>query len=277
MFLVMAFGVLMYYMPFYFQAARGFSPSQSGIYTLALYIPDTVVAVAVGAAVTYFGHYVSFMVASAAVTAVGSGLFTQIRVSTDMAYIISLELVVAFGLGIGVQLPLSAVRNVLDDPDVPAGEALVLFCLSLGFTLAFPIAQAVFMNTLRRGLATSLSSSTVAMIIEMGPSKVNAKHLKEDIVTLVAESYGKAITTAFYMSIAASGLALIAAASMEWRKLEKEEDIGFTGGVLTGELPSHLEEGHERDHDASHQDESIPLTPVKTLSSCAESTQRLSR
>lgn len=277
MFLVMAFGVLMYYMPFYFQAARGFSPSQSGIYTLALYIPDTVVAVAVGAAVTYFGHYVPFMVASAAVTAVGSGLFTQIKVSTDMAYIIGLELVVAFGLGIGVQLPLSAVRNVLDDPDVPAGEAVVLFCLSLGFTLAFPIAQAVFMNTLRRGLATDLSSSTVAMIIEMGPSKVNVKHLKEDIVTLVAESYGKAVTTAFYMSIAASGLALIAAASMEWRKLEKEEDVGFTGGVLTGELPSHLEEGHEREYDASHQDEAIPLTPVKTLSSCAESAQRLSR
>lgn len=277
MFLIMAFGIMMYYMPFYFQAARGFSPSQSGVYTLALYIPDTVVAVAVGAAVTYFGHYVPFMVVSAAMTAVGSGLFTQIQVSTDMAHIIGLELLVAFGLGIGIQLPLSAARNVLDEPDVPAGEALVLFCLSLGYTLSFPMAQAVFMNTLRRGLGTGLSSRTVDMIIAMGPSKVNVDHMKEDLVSLVAESYGKAITTAFYMSIAASGLALIAAASMEWRKLEREEDVGITGGVLTGSPPSHLEMGHEREHDASHQAEPIPLAPVKTLSSCAESAQRLSR
>ncbi|KAK7722054.1 hypothetical protein SLS63_009335 [Diaporthe eres] len=277
MFLIMAFGIMMYYMPFYFQAARGFSPSQSGVYTLALYIPDTVVAVAVGAAVTYFGHYVPFMVVSAAMTAVGSGLFTQIQVSTDMAHIIGLELLVAFGLGVGIQLPLSAARNVLDEPDVPAGEALVLFCLSLGYTLSFPMAQAVFMNTLRRSLETGLSSRTVDMIIAMGPSKVNIEHMKEDLVSLVAESYGKAITTAFYMSIAASGLALIAAASMEWRKLEKEEDVGITGGVLTGSQPSHPEMGHERDHDASHQAEPIPLAPVKTLSSCAESAQRLSR
>lgn len=267
----------MHYMPFYFQAARGFSPRQSGVYTLALYIPDTVVAVAVGAAVTYFGHYVPFMVVSATMTAVGSGLLTQIQASTDIAYIIGLELLVAFGLGIGVQLPLSAVRNVVDEPDVPAAEALILFSISLGFTLAFPIAQAVFMNTLRRDLATVLSSSTVDKIIAMGPSKVNVDHMKEDLVSLVAESYGKAITTAFYMSIAASGLALIAAASMEWRKLEKEDDAGITGGVLTGSPPSHLERGHERDHDASHQAEPIPLAPVKTLSSCAESAQRLSR
>lgn len=277
MFIIMAFGVLMYYMPFYFQAARGFSPRQSGVYTLALYIPDTVVAVAVGAAVTYFGHYVPFMVASAVIAAVGSGLFTQIQVDTNLGYIIGLELLVAFGLGIGVQLPFSAVRNVLDEPDIPAGEALVLFCLSLGFTLAFPIAQAVFMNTLRRGLATGLSSSTVATIIEMGPSKVNAAHMKDDHVSFVAESYGKAVTTAFYMSIAASGLALIAAASMQWKKLEKEEDAGVTEGVLTGRASSHLERDHERGRDASHQDEPIPLTPVKTLSSCAESAQRLSR
>lgn len=276
MFIIMAFGVLIYYMPFYFQAARGFSPRQSGIYILALSIPDTVVALAVGAVAACSGHYVPFMVASAVLMAIGSGLFSQIQVSTDMAYITGLQLIVSLGLGIGVQLPLSAVRNVLDEPDVPAGEALVLFCLSLGFALAFPIAQTIFMNTLSSQLATRLNPSRVAEIIEMGPSKVNADHMKNDILSFVAQSYGKAISTAFYVSIAASALALIAASAMEWRKLEREEDIGITGGVLTDRPPSHL----EGDNDASQQEKRIPLTPAKTVSSCGPSvdlSQRSSR
>lgn len=274
MFIIMAFGVLIYYMPFYFQAARGFSPRQSGVYILALSIPDTVVALAVGAVVSCYGHYVPFMVASAVLMAIGSGLFSQVQVSTDMAYITGLQLIVSLGLGTGVQLPLSAVRNVLDEPDVPAGQALVLFCLCLGFTLAFPIAQTIFMNTLSSQLAARLSPSSVAEIIEMGPS--NADHMKDDIVSFVAESYGKAITTAFYVSISASVLALIAASAMEWRKLEKEEDTGITGGVLTDRPPSHL----EGDNDASQQEKHIPLTPAKTVSSCGPSvelSQRSSR
>lgn len=265
----MAFGILIYYLPFYFQAARGFSPSQSGIYILALSIPDTVVAVAVGAVVTYFGHYVPFMLASAAMMTIGSALFSQIQVSTGMGYIIGLQLLVALGLGTGVQLPLSAVRNVLDEPEVPAGEALVLFCLCLGFALAFPIAQTIFMNTLSRRLATGLSESSAALILEMGPSKVNSDHLEDHLVPFVAESYGKAITTAFYVSVAASGLALIAAASMEWRKLEKEEVAGIAEGVLTDRLPSNF----ERDHDVSQEAEPIPLKTVNTLSSCAHSAE----
>lgn len=238
----MSFAVLIYYLPFYFQAARGFSPSESGVYILALAIPDTVVALAVGAAVTFSGHYVPFMVASAASVLVGSGLLSQIRVDTPLSYIVGLELIVALGLGLGIQLPLSAVRNVLDEPDVPAGEALVLFCICLGFTVAFPIAQAIFMNTLGRHLATGLSEDRVAEIIRMGASKVNSGHMEDGIVPFVAESYAKAITTAFYMSIAAAALALVAAAAMEWRKLEKEEDTGVTGGVLTDRPPSHLSE-----------------------------------
>lgn len=262
----MSFAVLIYYLPFYFQAARGFSPSESGVYILALAIPDTVVALAVGAAVTFSGHYVPFMVASAAAVLVGSGLLSQIRVDTPLSYIVGLELIVALGLGLGIQLPLSAVRNVLDEPDVPAGEALVLFCICLGFTVAFPIAQAIFMNTLGRHLATGLSEDRVAEVIRMGASKVNSDHMGYEIVPFVAEAYAKAIATAFYMSIAAAALALVAAAAMEWRKLEKEEDTGVTEGVFTDRPPSHLEGDPNASPRPGHI-ECIVLEPVATKSS----------
>lgn len=262
-------------MPFYFQAARGYSPRMSGIYILPLAIPDTVVALAVGAAVTYSGHYVPFMVASAASVLVGSGLLSQIRADAKMSYIVGLELLVSLGLGLGIQLPLSAIRNVLDEPDVPAGEALVLFCLSLGFTVAFPIAQAIFMNILGRRLADGLGAERVAEVLRMGASRVSADHLGEELVPFVAGAYAGAITTAFYMSVGAAGLALIAASAMEWRKIEQEQKAGVTGGVLTGRPPSNLEGGT----DGSNEAEPIPLTPVTKTSTrpSSRSSQRSSR
>lgn len=247
----------------------------SGIYILPLAVPDTVVALAVGAAVTYCGHYVPFMVASAASVLVGSGLLSQIRVDTNMSYIVGLELIISLGLGLGIQLPLSAIRNVLEEPDVPAGEALVLFCLSLGVTVAFPIAQAIFMNVLGRHLATGLSAERVAEILRMGASKVSAEHLEGQLVPFVAEAYAKAITTAFYISVGAAGLALIAASAMEWRKLEKEQKPDVTGGVLTGRPPSHLEGAA----DGSQEAEPIPLATVTKTSTrlSSWSTYRSSR
>lgn len=248
--------VLAYYMPFYYQAARGLSPRQSGIHILALMVPDAVVALAAGAAVTFLGHYVPFMIASGVVVALGSSLLSQIQINTPLIRIVGFQLIVAFGFGLGVQLPLSAIRNVLEEPDVPAGEALALFCMSLGAALAVPMAQAIFMNTLSSRLASRLATSSVAKIIRMGPSKVNADHMKEDIVHFVAESYGEAVTTAFYMSIAASALAMLAAAAMQWRKLEKE-NTAVTGGVLSGRP---LDDPVEN-HDHSKTAESIPLRP----------------
>lgn len=253
--------ILIYYMPFYFQAARGLTPSRSGVHILALTIPDALVALVVGATVTSFGHYVPFMVSCGAVLAVGSGLLSQIEGNTGTAHILGFELIAAFGVGLGVQLPLSAVRNVLDEPDVPAGEALVLFAVHLGSALSLPIAQAIFMNTLSRRLSTKLPASNVAKILHLGPSKVNADHMKAEIVPFVAESYSKAVTTAFYISIAASGLAMIAAASMEWRKLEKET-VESTGGVFSGRPPNDQEENQH----ASESAESTQLGPVKTAS-----------
>ncbi|KAI3390552.1 hypothetical protein diail_9213 [Diaporthe ilicicola] len=231
--IIMSMSVLGYYMPFYFQAAQGLAPRQSDVHIMALTVPDAIVALASGAIVTFYGHYVPFMITSGAIVAAGCGLLSQIGDNTDLTRIIGFELIVAFGFGLGVQLPLSAVRNVLDEPDVAAGEAIVLFCVSLGSTLALPIAQTIFMNTLSRRLATGLPASNVAKILHMGASEVNSDHIKEDLLPFVAASYSKAVTTAFYISVAASGLAMIAAASIEWRKLEKE-NVETTEGVLSG-------------------------------------------
>ncbi|KAL1863027.1 hypothetical protein Daus18300_008183 [Diaporthe australafricana] len=178
-----------------------------------------------------------------------------------MARIIGFELIAALGVGLGVQLPLSAVRNVLAEPDVPAGEALVLFSVHLGQTLALPVAQAIFMNTLGRLLATKLPASNVDKMIHLGPSEVNADHMNAEIVPFVTACYSKAVTTAFCVAIAASGLAMIAAVFIEWRKLE-QEGAELTGGILSGE-PLNDQEGAQN---ASESTESTELGPVKTTS-----------
>lgn len=55
---IMAISVLTIYLPFYFQAAKGASPATSGLYILALGIPNSLATVACGLAMTTTKHYV---------------------------------------------------------------------------------------------------------------------------------------------------------------------------------------------------------------------------
>lgn len=84
----MAINVLTVYLPFYFQATKGVSPATSGLYILALGIPNSLATVACGLAMTTTKYYVPYLMAGAAVLAVGSGLLSTLNVSSDLGHII---------------------------------------------------------------------------------------------------------------------------------------------------------------------------------------------
>lgn len=84
----MAINVLTIYLPFYFQAAKGVSPATSGLYILALGIPNSLATVACGLAMTLTKYYIPYLMAGAAILAVGSGLLSTLDVSSNVGHII---------------------------------------------------------------------------------------------------------------------------------------------------------------------------------------------
>lgn len=84
----MAINVLTVYLPFYFQATKGVSPATSGLYILALGIPNSLATVACGLAMTTTKYYVPYLMAGSVVLAVGSGLLSTLNVKSSLGHII---------------------------------------------------------------------------------------------------------------------------------------------------------------------------------------------
>lgn len=225
LFTIMAFNVLGYYLPFYFQASRGLSARTSGLYILALACPETLAGLSSGLGVTLTKQIVPFLVFSGAVLTIGSGLLSTLNVSSSIGSVLGYEVIASVGFGLGIQVPLTAIRNVLDEVDIPIGNSLVIFCQSLGTVFALPIAQAIFISTLRQRLAARLDENEIARIIKLGASNVNVAHMDEDMVSFVAEAYADGVDMAIYFAIAAAGMVFFAACMMEWKRLEKKEQI----------------------------------------------------
>lgn len=102
-----------FYIPFYFQAVQSVSATKSGIQFVPLAFSEVFALLVVGAIVSKVGHYVPFMVVGSVVGIVGSGLLTQIALGTPTVQWATYLVLTGIGIGIGVNLPFTAVQVVL--------------------------------------------------------------------------------------------------------------------------------------------------------------------
>lgn len=102
-----------YYMPFYFQATQGASAMSSGAKYLSLILPEIVAVVVTGAIVSKFGHYIPFLISGACIAALGTGLLTRIALGTPTFEWAAYLVVSGLGIGLGLNLPYTALHVVL--------------------------------------------------------------------------------------------------------------------------------------------------------------------
>lgn len=222
----MAMNTLTYYLPIYFQAARGVSTRTSGIYIIALTMPDALSSFISGIAVTLTGHYNSWMILGGVIMAVGSGLLTRLDVGSKVVEFIGSQILSSIGFGLAIQLPVSAMRNVLAEEDVPTATTLFICAQNLGSTVGLSVAQSVFFNTLVKTLREQgVSESTISGIIAQGAGNVNGggqTAIARELLALVKTSYAVACTTTFWVSVAAAAVAALSGAGVEWKRIPRK-------------------------------------------------------
>ncbi|KAI8628948.1 MFS general substrate transporter [Xylariaceae sp. FL1651] len=217
----MAITTLTYYLPFYFQATKGLSPSQGGTYLLALAVPNSFFSIISGTAVTMAGYYVPWLMLGGSVFSVGSALLSTLNQASPVREIVGYEILASAGFGFGVQLPLVAMQNVLPRSDIPTANALYPFFQALGTTLGLATSQAIFASTLRSTLAASLPQETVQLVLDAGAAAVHTGGIPADLVALVADGYRKAVQDALYQSVASAGLTFFFSWFIEWKPMSE--------------------------------------------------------
>jgi MFS transporter, DHA2 family, glioxin efflux transporter len=173
-----------------------------------------------GFAVTKTGVYVPWMLLSGALTAVRYGLISTLDIDDTLGKIIDYQTIASMDFGFCIQMPFTAMRNVLKDDDIPIANALVVLFRGFGTLLSLSIGQAIFLQTLQQRLHADFPWTEVQTISDLGAGEVDSDHISNDTLPLVARVYNKSMQTTMYFAIAAAIVVFFAASLVKWKKVD---------------------------------------------------------
>ena len=218
-FLAMALYTHIYYLPFYFQAVKGTTAEGSGIRCIPYLVSITLSSIVVGALITTLGPYNPPMWAGVVVFTVGSGLLHTLKVNSSIGTWIGYQILAGVGAGACVQIPFIAVQVVLEEKDMPIGNAVAIFFNTLGGAISVSIAQNIFSNTLIKQLPRQAPTVNPLVIVNAGATNIRDVTTSQQLPGVLL-AFNKAVTTAFVLPIAVGGLAGLASLMMEWKSVK---------------------------------------------------------
>ncbi|THZ77797.1 putative major facilitator superfamily transporter [Aureobasidium pullulans] len=224
-FLAMGMYTHIFYLPFYFQAVKNTSAEGSGIRCIAYLVSNTIASIIVGGTITVIGYYFFFMWFGAAIFTVGAGMLYTLEVHSPASKWIGYQLLSGIGAGAGIQIPFIAVQVVLDEKDMPSGNAIAIFFNSLGGAVSISIAQNIFANTLVKDIIKNVPGLDPAAVISAGATHVREVVSAEQLPGVLS-AYSNAVTSAFVVPIATSGIAFFVSLFVEWKSIKGKNIMG---------------------------------------------------
>ena len=211
--------VMIYFLPLWFQAIKGVSAVKSGIMTIPLVLSLVVGTIGSGALTSRLGYYTPFMIISSIIMPIGAGLISSFTIHSGHAEWIGYQVIYGFGLGLGMQQPITAAQTVLSKQDISIGASLIFFMRLLGGSIFISVAENIFTNKLISNLS-HIPGLDSAAIAEAGAldlqTSVSPEYLPEVLV-----GYNNALKCAFYVTVALSCMTIFGALTMEWRSVKK--------------------------------------------------------
>ena len=215
--------VVTYYIPIFFQALKDFSPTKSGEATIPFILSLVVGTIVAGGLVQRIGYPAPFMILGAVIFSVGIGLITTWPVDVHHSVWIGYQVLIGFGVGIGMQQPSMNVQIVLPKEDNPTGVSLMMFAQNFGGAIFLSVGQSVFTDELAKQLTQvpglHLSKNEV---VEMGATSIR-KLVPEQSLSLFLECYRTAIRNAIYVALGLACFSMVGAVLVEWKSVKSSQ------------------------------------------------------
>lgn len=207
----MCVGVLIYYLPFYFQAVWDRDARGSALDNLPFLVTMLFTPILSGALISLVvGYCAPFMWLGGIFTAIGSGLLYSVHPTSSRGQLDGFQFLAGFGLGLCTQVPFSAVQAVLPPTSVVLGSSLVSFCNSLGPVLGSAIAQAIFVNRLKYALRDVPGVDVTSM------AQLGLAHPTVQSSVQVRDAFDEALTRAFLVPVVCGSIAFACSLGVQW-------------------------------------------------------------
>ncbi|KAJ5497739.1 Major facilitator superfamily domain general substrate transporter [Penicillium expansum] len=231
--------IFVYFLPIWFQSIKGSSAVESGIRLLPMMLSMVVGSIGGGITNSKIGYYTPLAIIGSCIMSVGAGLLTTFQVDTVEGKWIGYQIVYGLGLGLCFQVPDLAAQTILPKPDVPFGLALMLFGQMIGAAVFVSVGENILANQLVKRLSGlpgfnshPITSGGVTLLLNRIPA---------DLHDTVLHSYNEALRKVFQAGLVISCLAVLGAATLEWKSIKKgqpnsdTENNSLGGGEKTVE------------------------------------------
>ncbi|KAH8805652.1 efflux pump [Xylogone sp. PMI_703] len=211
-----------YYLPIYFQAVKGVKPTLSGVYMLPGIVSQIVFGVASGFLVNRTGYYMPWVILSGIMQSISAGLISTFTPHTPTAKWVGYQIIGGCGRGIGLQMPMVAVQNVLPQKYVSISMSLLVFFQNLGGALFLSFDQTAFSNALDPALHKFAPNVDPQIVITAGATGFRAV-VPESALPGILKAYCLAISHAFYIAASTAAAFLLVGLGMGFKNIKKEK------------------------------------------------------
>ena len=118
-----------------------------------------------------------------------------------------------------MQIPFIAVQVVLNNKDMPTGNAMAIFFNSLGGAISISVAQNIFSNGLSTNLPKYAPDVSAEAVINAGATHLR-EFVKPGLLAGVLKAYMVALSQAYVIPIAVGGIATLCACFVEWKSVK---------------------------------------------------------
>ena len=223
---------ILYYMPLYFQAVKGFGPILSGVALFPWTFTVAPASIGTGIAIAITGTYRWANRAGWVLTTLGMGLLIVLKPNTSTVAWIFLNLVGGLGTGILFPAMALAVQASVTAQDQAYAANMFSFLRAFGQTLGVAIGGVIFQNQMRKKMLTfplladlageySRDAAGLVKIIQDMP----AGEMKEQL----RESYTDALKYIWIVMLVFSAVALLGSWFVEAYDMNvaNETEMGF--------------------------------------------------
>ncbi|KAI1114207.1 major facilitator superfamily domain-containing protein [Nemania sp. NC0429] len=217
------FQIVIYWLPIWFQAIRGVSPTQSGIDYLPTVISDVLASFIGSGIVMALGFWNPFLLLANAFVSIGGGLLSTFYPGISTAKVIGYQIFGGIGYSLATNLAHLGMQASLPADIVPLGATTLLTVISFSCAIFLAIGQAIFQRGLISNLSLVVSADTVQGIISGGATNIPS-FVSPSVLPLVLQQYSKAVTQVFYIPAGAPVLAFLIAAGCAWISVKKQSN-----------------------------------------------------
>lgn len=197
------------YLSQYFQLARGMSPTEAGLMSIAMVGGLLVSSITTGRIITKTGVWKRYLVGGTLLVTVGIGLLGSIDESTNLVLIGAFMAVLGVGLGATMQNLVLSVQNNVAERDLGAASSVVAFFRTMGGSIGISALGALLSSQ----VASKVSSGLAALGV---PTDAHESHEIPDLDSLPApvravfeQAFGQSIGEIFLVAMPFALAALI--------------------------------------------------------------------